>query len=119
MPVFKVPAMQVWNGRDIHNNTKGQKMKEAEHTQNPPRKRYPRCIGVKKELIDAVRRSRNEAEQGNAEAQYFIGCCYEYGDGVVKDKAEAVKWYRMAAEQGNAKAQGLLEVIKQDRNTIS
>ena len=105
--------MQVWNGRDIHNNTKGQKMKDAEHTQNPLRKSYPRGIGVKKELIDAVRRSRNDAEQGDAEAQYFIGCCYEYGDGVVKDKAEAVKWYRMAAEQGHAKAQKLLKAISE------
>ena len=101
--------MQVSNGRDIHNNTKGQKMKDAEHTQNPLRKSYPRGIGVKKELIDAVRRSRNEAEQGDAEAQYFIGCCYEYGGGVAKDNAEAVKWYRKAAEQGHLEAKKSLK----------
>ena len=86
-------------------------MKDAEHTQNPLRKSYPRGIGVKKELIDAVRRSRNEAEQGDAEAQYFIGRCYEYGDGVAKDKAEAVKWYRKAVEQGHLEAQKSLKAI--------
>ena len=101
--------MQVSNGRDIYN--KGQKMKDAEYTQNPPRKRYPRGVDVKKELVDAVIRSRKEAEQGDVEAQYFIGCCNQFGDGVKKDKVEAVKWYRMAAEQGHVEAKKSLKAI--------
>ena len=40
------------------------------------------------------------AKQGNAEAQYNLGVCYEYGEGVENDMKEAVKWYRKAAEQG-------------------
>ena len=47
---------------------------------------------------------RKAAEQGDANAQLWIGYCYENGDGIVKDKAEAIKWYRKAAEQGNQQA---------------
>ena len=45
------------------------------------------------------------AEQGDAEAQFNLGWCYDDGRGVAKDYAEAVKWYRQAAEQGHAEAQ--------------
>ena len=45
------------------------------------------------------------AEQGDSDAQRYLGCCYEYGDGVTKDLAKAVEWYRKSAEQGNADAQ--------------
>ena len=39
--------------------------------------------------------------QGQAEAQYTLGCCYSDN----KNYTEAVKWYRKAAEQGHTKAQ--------------
>ncbi len=48
---------------------------------------------------------REMAEQGDAVAQYKLGCCYYHGDGVGSDYQEAVKWFRKAAEQGNAAAQ--------------
>ena len=82
-------------------------------------KRYAKCISIKKELVDAVKQYRNNAEQGDAEAQYMLGCCYQFGDGIIKNKVEAAKWLRESAKQGYWQAQGLLEVIKQDRNTIS
>ena len=65
--------------------------------------------GLEKELVNAVEHYRKAAEQGDAEAQYFIGCCYEYGGGVAKDNAEAVKWYRKAAEQGHLEAKKSLK----------
>ncbi len=40
------------------------------------------------------------AEQGDAEAQCFIGICYENGRGVKQDDIEAEKWYRKSAAQG-------------------
>lgn len=79
------------------------------------RKRYAKCISIKKELVDAVKQYRSDAEQGNAEAQYMLGCCYQFGDGIIKNKVEAAKWLRKAAKQGYWQAQGLLEVIKQRR----
>jgi hypothetical protein len=45
------------------------------------------------------------AEQGDAEAQFNLGFCYDDGRGVAKDYVEAVKWYRKAAVQGHAEAQ--------------
>ncbi len=47
-------------------------------------------------------------EQGNAQAQYWLGFKYAIGEGVPEDDAEAVRWYRLAAEQGYADAQVIL-----------
>ena len=45
------------------------------------------------------------AEQGNSDAQNFLGIMYQNGQGVEKDYVEASKWYQKAAEQGNGSAQ--------------
>ena len=52
-----------------------------------------------------IAETRKAAEQGYAEAQFNLGCCYDCGNGVAEDKQEAAKWYRKAAEQGYAMAQ--------------
>ena len=59
----------------------------------------------------ALKELRPLAEQGNAEAQYYLGRIYSGGFGVTQDYAEAMKWYRLAAEQGDAAAQFFLGVI--------
>ena len=46
--------------------------------------------------------NREAAEQGAANAQFFLGLRYYLGDGVEKNLVEAVKWY---AQQGSASAQ--------------
>jgi hypothetical protein len=51
------------------------------------------------------------ADQGNANAQNFLGDMYYRGRGVPQDYAEAVKWYRKAANQGLADAQNNLGVM--------
>ena len=61
--------------------------------------------GKQKDYVKAVEWFRKAAEQGNNDAQVYLGMCYDSGLGVVKDLAEAVKWYRKAAEQGHAVAQ--------------
>ena len=55
---------------------------------------------------------KQEAENGNPEAQSYLGFRYFHGkdickddEGVPQDYTEAVKWYRKAAEQGHAHAQ--------------
>ncbi len=53
----------------------------------------------------AIRDLRPLAEQGNAEAQHYLGLMYCSGLGVPEDDAEAIKWFRKAAEQGHAGAQ--------------
>ena len=54
------------------------------------------------EDLDALRR---EAEQGDAEAQLYLGRMYSRGERVPRDDTEAVRWYRLAADQGIARAQ--------------
>jgi len=51
---------------------------------------------------------QQEAERGNAEAQFNLGNMYSNGQGVMKDFIKAYKWYRQAANQGQAEAQLLL-----------
>jgi hypothetical protein len=45
------------------------------------------------------------AEQGNAGAQYNLGCAHQSGNGVQRDCKAAARWFRLAAEQGHSKAQ--------------
>ncbi|MFP8873830.1 MAG: hypothetical protein VCB42_04680, partial [Myxococcota bacterium] len=45
------------------------------------------------------------AEQGDANAQFFLGLIYERGQNVPQDDTEAFRLFRLAAEQGDAKAQ--------------
>ena len=54
---------------------------------------------------------RKAAEQGDADAQYFLGWMYDNGEGVTQNDKEAVKWYLKAAEQGDAKAQNSLGMM--------
>lgn len=49
-----------------------------------------------KEALSLIKES---ADAGVAEAQYYLGLCYEQGTVVPKDLEEAKKWYRIAAEQ--------------------
>ncbi len=50
------------------------------------------------------------AEQGDANAQYYLGVMHQNGEGVSQNYAEAAKWFRLAAEQGYAAAQAKLAV---------
>ncbi len=52
-----------------------------------------------------LKKLRPLAEQGNAEAQLFLGDIYLNGLGVSQDYAQEIRWYRLAAEQGYAGAQ--------------
>lgn len=45
------------------------------------------------------------AQQGDPQAQIFVGYLYETGQGVQQDYTRAALWYWKAAEQGNALAQ--------------
>jgi len=61
--------------------------------------------GVKKDAKKAAEWYKKAAEQGEPNAQYTLGVCYEQGDGVgKKDHAKAVFWLTKAAAQGNQEA---------------
>ena len=46
----------------------------------------------------AVRRA---ADQGHADAQYWLGVVYSEGAGVSKDSTEAAKWFRLSSDIRN------------------
>ena len=56
----------------------------------------------------AYRGFLSAAEQGNANAQVYLGFMYDEGEGVSQDDGEAVRWWSRAAEQGYAAAQRIL-----------
>jgi uncharacterized protein len=56
----------------------------------------------------AMQLLRPLADQGNADAQIYLGFMYLNGRGVPQDDAAAATWYRRAAEQGHPLAQSNL-----------
>ena len=45
------------------------------------------------------------ADQGDPDAQFYLGVMNEHGQGVARNSTEATNWYRKAADQQNALAQ--------------
>ena len=43
---------------------------------------------------------REAAEKGDANAQYDLAMCYQYGDGVEQNRSEAFTLFRKASRQG-------------------
>ena len=64
---------------------------------------YEKEIKIEKNLSKLTKDELlNEAELGNAEAEYEMGQIYYYGDN--NDEKEALRWYLKAAEQGHIEA---------------
>jgi len=61
--------------------------------------------------VTALRIFRQSADQGDANAQLYLGFMYGKGEAVTQDYKEAVKWYRKAADQGVDRAQYNLGVM--------
>ena len=72
------------------------------------------CFGC----TELIEKWRQQAEQGDAEAQCNLALMYDFGNGVPEDDVEAVKWYRKGAEQGDAKAQFNLAVMYDNGNGV-
>jgi hypothetical protein len=62
-------------------------------------------------ILIALKEIEPLAEQGNADAQAFMGWIYYEGKGVPQDYTKAVKWYKLAAEQGDADPQFKLALM--------
>jgi TPR repeat protein len=60
---------------------------------------------VEKDEKEAIRFYKLSAKQGNALAQYRLGCMYMDGRGMGKDKQKAIRLFKLSAEQGNGLAQ--------------
>jgi TPR repeat protein len=56
---------------------------------------------------------RNAAEEGDPQAQCYLGVCYQNGQGTKQDYHEAVKWFKKSADQNDSVAQCYLGVCYQ------
>lgn len=59
--------------------------------------------GFAKDQNQSFSWAKRAADQGFAQAQLYVGACYEFGVGVDENPAEAVLWYNRAAAQGLVK----------------
>lgn len=57
------------------------------------------------EYVQAIPKLQTAANMGHKKAQYWLGHCYDKGDGVDEDDNLAFQWYSKAAAQGHAKSQ--------------
>ena len=64
--------------------------------------------GVAKDPPEAVTFFLLAAEQGNLDAQAYLGAAYRTGTGVDKDLVEALRRFRFAAERGDPRSQGVV-----------
>jgi TPR repeat protein len=59
----------------------------------------------------ALKEFRALVEQGNADAQYYLGGMYQHGWGVHLNNIKAYMWYSLAMAQGDEMAAGDLSEI--------
>jgi TPR repeat protein len=57
------------------------------------------------DMLEAVKLGTYAAEEGNVDAQLFLGVCFSRGLGVLQDFKMVFHWYMKAAEQGDPVAQ--------------
>jgi len=55
-----------------------------------------------------------DAEQGNADAQFMLAEYYKDGIGIKQDYKKAAEWYSKAAEQGDEMAKNALENLEKE-----
>ena len=68
----------------------------------------PQKTGITQETPGEVYTLRQQAVQGDREAQYRLGIMSHTGEGVPQNEADAVQWLQRAATQGHPEAQRLL-----------
>ncbi len=73
---------------------------------------------TQKDYAKAVEWFQKAADQGNADAQDWLGVCYYNGRGVQQDYKQAVEWYQKAANQGDAAAQNRLGVCYENGHGV-
>jgi TPR repeat protein len=59
-------------------------------------------------MTKAVEWYREAALQGESNAQYNLGCCYNEGNGVQRDELKAAQCFYKAARQGDKDAKDAL-----------
>jgi TPR repeat protein len=87
-------------------------MQNAKTTTRKASKKAPKAAAPKKSIN--IEQLHQNAEHGDADAQYHLGLQYAKGHDVPRSEAEAVKWFRCAAAQEHPMAQLALGLCNQD-----
>lgn len=66
------------------------------------------ALYLQKNYFDAIKLYTASAQMGSADAEYYLGLIYLYGQGVPKDTAQARSWLRKAADHGSLDAKTAL-----------
>ena len=66
---------------------------------------YGNGQGVPQDYAQAAAWTRKAAEQGDADAQRYLGLMYDLGQGVPKDAVSAYLWFNLSAARGTGEAQ--------------
>lgn len=89
---------------DIKINSKGFLVDNA----NPTDANHQYNLGVdfftNGNLQEAIKWIKKSAAQGYVDAEYFLGLCYENGNGTTKNLTEAISWYKKAQNHGHPDA---------------
>lgn len=80
--------------------------KEFVETEDPDEETF--LASDESKTDNALENLIQQAEKGDADAQFKLGRLYDKGEGVEEDKMEALKWYEKSADNGNADAQNQL-----------
>lgn len=108
---LSVSAQDVLTRPKSHTNksTSSSKKKVTPSTRTPqsPQSYFDRGMSSFKrsDYSEAMKWFLKAAEEGDVNAQRWIGVMYNIGYGVKSDYEEAVKWFRLAADHGHAEAQ--------------
>lgn len=70
-------------------------------------------FGLAKNEQESFRWARLSAEKGYAQAERFLGACYEYGFGTTANAAESELWYQRAARQGLDRQGSIFATVRQ------
>ncbi|WP_165067188.1 tetratricopeptide repeat protein [Desulfovibrio sp. ZJ200] len=65
-----------------------------------------------KDPKESFRWARLAADQGYAQAERFVGACYEHGFGIPENQAEAALWYNKAAAQGLSREGRIFNTVR-------
>ena len=63
------------------------------------------------DFIAALREWRPLAEQGDPQAQFYLGIMHTNGEGVPEDNRQAAYWFRKSARQGHSQSQYHLGIL--------